>query len=207
MSDSRYRIERASEQNAHAVAEFIYKIFGYTYTDSALYDPDRILAYEQDGSYQIFVCMGPDDGAHGVLLFAFSFPSPRMVEIGELLLDPDVSAATSGQILKQFIQVLRPHLMSLAERNGLRTVVSFEVTEHRLTQRLSLEMGFMNSGVYLGYIPGWQRQLRTAPQQRTESPANARTGASAAGRRTLVVSARPFRIKTRGQGARGRPTL
>lgn len=196
MPDAPYRIETISRDNSRAAADFIYKIFGYTYTDTGLYDPEQILRYEHDGCYHMLVCMGPANTVHGMLLLAYSFPSRHMIEIGELLMDPDLSAASGGQILKQFIQLLRNQLMSLADHSGLRTVVSLEVTEHRLTQRLSLEMGFMTCGVYLGYIPGWQRQLRTVPQQREETPANPQCGSGDAGRRTMVVSARPFRSKT-----------
>jgi hypothetical protein len=74
--------------------------------------------------------------------------------------------------------------------------MSLEVTEHQLTQRLSHHMGFFTAGVYLGYIPGWQRQLRTTPEQRLAGGKSLHTAGVEGGRRTMVVSARPFRSKT-----------
>jgi hypothetical protein len=195
MANNTYRIERASQQNSHALAELFYKIFGYTYINPEFYDRDKMLRHENEGTYQTFVCLGPDNVALGMIVLDFSFPSPRIIEIAEILIDPDVCAASSGQILKQLIQVLRPHLISLADNRGLRTVVSVEVTEHSLSQRLSQEMGFMTAGVYLGYCPGWQRQLRTPPGERIY-PCSGTKLTSPSGRRTMIVSARPFRSKT-----------
>jgi hypothetical protein len=188
-------IERASNENVGAIVDFVYKIFGYSYVDPGLYDPAQILRFEREGVHRIFVCTGPDKAVHGLLVLAFSFPTKRILEISELLIDPDIGPEAGGQIIKQFIETLRQEFMTLAAENGLRTVVSLEVTEHRMTQRLSLEMGFVTAGVYLGYGQGWKRQLRRQPLERTRTGSS--PGAdSGLGRRTMVVSARPFRSKT-----------
>jgi hypothetical protein len=116
-----------------------------------------------------------------------------VVELSELWLDPELSESASGNVLKQFLDALRQELAMLADQHGLRAAFAMEVTEHQLTQRLSHKMGFITAGVYLGYIPGWQRQLRTRPGQR--SPV-APIEHDRTLRRTMTVSARPFRTKT-----------
>lgn len=192
----RFRIESVSEQTAAAVADLFYKVFGYTYTYTDLYDPAEILARERDGSYTVFVCTGRDGSVPGVLQLTYSLPSPRILEIGEILVDPELDASESGQVLKLMVHRLSHELRHVADNKGVRTILSLEVTEHRLTQRLSLEMGFMTGGIFLGYTPGWQRQLRATPRERDRAPAGFRTGPAADGRRSMVISVRPFRSKT-----------
>src|ERR1700753_3179188 len=156
-----WRVVPISADNTRGLPGFIYRMFGYTYTAASISDHSQIL-----DRYSGFVCVSPSGSVHGVLLLSFGLPGRRIVEIGELLLDADLSAAASGNILKEFLGALRQELSMLADQQGLRAAYSLEVTEHQLTQRLSQKMGFVVAGVYLGYVPGWQRQLRTLPGQR-----------------------------------------
>jgi hypothetical protein len=183
-----WKVVPITPDNRSGVPEFMYRMFGYTYTDTSIYDPTRIL-----DNYSGFVCVSPSGSVHGLLLLSFGFPGRRIIEIGELLLDADLSESASGNILKQFLDALRQELFMLADQQGLRTAFSLEVTEHQLTQRLSQKMGFIIAGVYLGYVPGWQRRLRTRPGQRTPG---ASTEHNRNLRRTMTVSVRPFRTKT-----------
>jgi hypothetical protein len=183
-----WQVVPISPDNTPGIPDFIYRMFGYSYTDTRIYDHTQIL-----DSYHGFVCLSPSGSVHGVLLLAFSLPGRRVVELSELWLDPELSESASGNVLKQFLDALRQELAMLADQHGLRAAFAMEVTEHQLTQRLSHKMGFITAGVYLGYIPGWQRQLRTRPGQR--SPV-APIEHDRTLRRTMTVSARPFRTKT-----------
>jgi hypothetical protein len=207
MQGTGYRVEKISQQTAGAIPDFIYRIFGYSYTQSDFYDAEKVRARVAGGSLLGFLCLDSEGIARSLLTLEYSFPSRRVIEIAELLIDPDLSESASGKIMQQLLALLKQEIMSLAEQ-GLRTAVSLEVTEHQLTQRLSRYMGFFNAGVYLGYIPGWQRKLRATPQDRTDAPAEQRRAFTPAGdnpsrrtpenrgRQTLVVSARPIRTRT-----------
>jgi hypothetical protein len=183
-----WQVVPISAENATAIPEFLYRIFGYSLTDTRLYDSAQVLQH-----YHGFVCLASSGSVHGLLLLAFSFPTRRILEIAELLIDPDTGESAAGHVLKGFIAALRGELTALRDQHGLRCAVTLEVTEHQLTQRLSQQMGMVTAGVYLGYVPGWQRQLRTRPQERT---AARQPSAGASGRRTMVVSARPIRTQT-----------
>lgn len=191
------RIEKLSAASADAIPDFVYRIFGYSYTHAWLYEPQQIRNFIEEDSQTGFVCVSADGSVKALLLLAYSFPSREMLEIAELLIDPDIGQLGGGYVLKQFVEALQAELWSRADSRGLRTVMSLEVTEHQLTQRLSNHMGFFTAGVYLGYIPGWQRQLRTTPEQRlTGGGTGLHSAGDEGGRRTMVVSARPFRSKT-----------
>lgn len=190
------RVERLSAANAAAVPDFIYRIFGYSYTHSWLYERREIKNLVEEDSQTGFVCVTADGSVKALLLLAYSFPSRAILEIAEVLIDPDVGQLAGGYVLKQFIDALQAELWRRADNCGLRTVMSLEVTEHQLTQRLSHHMGFFTAGVFLGYTPGWQRQLRTTPEQRLAGGMSAHAAGEEGGRRTMVVSARPFRSKT-----------
>jgi hypothetical protein len=190
------QIEKLSAANAEAIPDFVYRIFGYSYTHAWLYEPQQIRNFIEEDSQAGFVCVGGNGSVKALLLLTYSFPSREMLEIAELLVDPDVGQLGGGYVLKQFIDALQAELWHRADNCGLRTVMSLEVTEHQLTQRLSHHMGFFTAGVYLGYIPGWQRQLRTTPEQRLAGGKSLHTAGVEGGRRTMVVSARPFRSKT-----------
>lgn len=190
------RIETLSAANAEGIPDFIYRIFGYSYTHSWLYNPRQIRNFVEDDSQTGFVCVAADGSVKALLLMAYSFPSRQILEIAELLIDSDLGQLGGGYVLRQFIETLQAELWRRADNCGLRTVMSLEVTEHQLTQRLSQHMGFFTAGVFLGYTPGWQRQLRTTPEQRLTEGTGLHAAGQEGGRRTMVVSARPFRSKT-----------
>lgn len=190
------RIEKLSAANAEAIPDFVYRIFGYSYTHAWLYEPQQIKSFIEEDSQSGFVCVGADGSIKALLLLTYSFPSREILEIAELLIDPDLGQPGGGYVLKQFIEALQAELWHRADNCGLRTVISLEVTEHQLTQRLSHHMGFFTAGVFLGYTPGWQRQLRTTPEQRLTEGTGLHAAGEEGGRRTMVVSARPFRSKT-----------
>jgi|GEM_PF-4916917 len=178
-----------SENNVSSVPDLVRRIFGYSYSDPKLYDAGSIL-----GEYEGFLSMTPAGDARALLLLCRSLPSPHVLEVAELLADPELSEIVAGEIIKQFIELLRTHLWELADHHGLHTVFSIEVTEHRLTQRLSKYMGFIPAGVYLGYIPGFKRQLLAGTKERDSAGAPALE--TLAQRRTMVISIRPFRTRT-----------
>jgi hypothetical protein len=178
-----------SENNVGSVPELVRRIFGYSYSDYSLYDATSIL-----GEYYGFIYITPSGSARALMLLSHSLPSPHVLEVAELLVDPEMSEITAGEVIKQFIELLRTHLWDLADHHDLHTVFSIEVTEHRLTQRLSKYMGFIPAGVYLGYISGSRRQFMVGTKERDGASAPALE--TLAQRRTMVVSIRPFRTRT-----------
>lgn len=183
------QVAPVSAENAERIAEFVYNIFGYSYPDTRLYTPAR-LVQELSG----FVCLGPTGKVYGLVIFYFDFPSRRLVEIGGLMVDPLLGESAGGQVLKALMEALAPGIKTLTDEHGLRAALNMNVTEHQLAQRLSERMGFVTAGFYLGYIPRHNYRFRTTPHERTAS--RAPVGEASGGRKSLTISVRPIRSKT-----------
>src|SRR6185312_2170900 len=109
------RIEKLSAANAEAIPDFVYRIFGYSYTHAWLYEPQQIKSFIEEDSQSGFVCVGADGSIKALLLLTYSFPSREILEIAELLIDPDLGQPGGGYVLKQFIEALQAELWHRAD--------------------------------------------------------------------------------------------
>lgn len=194
------RIDGLTPVLAEGLPDFVYKTFGYSYEDQAVYDVPRILDKVTHGKEDVLVCSDADGVIRGTVSLDFCFPTRQIAEIKKLMIDPDVDPTVSGQALKLLLQALRNRVRAHSDERGLRTVISLEVTDHQLSQRLVRDMGFTTAGLYLGEAPACQNQLKSLPPQRTVLPGEnsrlPRSPESGSGRNTHVVSARPLRSRT-----------
>jgi hypothetical protein len=104
-----------------------------------------------------------------------------------LAVDPSLPPAVSGRVLLLLGEALRRKAYYLVHRQGLRGLVSTEVTVHLLTQRLVEQFGFATTGIYLGWTPYWAERLRSVPAERTHRPRSPTVQMSAL-RRSETVS-------------------
>lgn len=178
------------------VPGFFCRVFGYTYSDERVYDPVQLREDILAGKRELLIATGDDGAIRGLMDLTFTLPSRRIGEIGELLIDPEAGEAGGGRMLKMLIELFKKRMRALCEERDLRTMYSLEVTEHQLTQRLAKEVGFVTGGVYLGHVPGWQRQLKSPPTQRALRLQSGVAAGRKGGRRSMVVAVRPIRTRT-----------
>lgn len=190
-----YTVVEVTRETAALVPPLLYRGFGYTYADTSLYTPEGVAAAVEGGTTFF---LGVDGAGQGRALLALRFPYParRLGELGALLVDPAVSGPAAGQLLRLLLDALQARAWLLARGDGLRALVSTEVTVHTLTQRLVERFGFVPVGMLLGWTPAWAERLRCLPGERTRAPAPggvARAGTDGGRRRSETVSVRPFR--------------
>lgn len=173
--------------NAHLVADLIYCVFGYTYTDPWMYEAKEIADACAKGKHFFFAAVGHDGRAMAMLALRFPFGNGRVGELGTLISDPALRGAESGIAIRGLIAQLTRTSQALAE-NELRLLTSTEVVVHPLSQKLVLQMGFANVGLYLGWTPTW------AEREREHQQAGSRRREKDHRRRSEVVSAYPFSL-------------
>jgi hypothetical protein len=187
-------IEAFTPPLAARIPRFVYKIFGYSNPDVRLYSAEAVVQDVATGRRDLLVCTDSQGEIRGIIDITYSFPSPHIAEINELLIDPELPPDAGGSALKLLLEAFQVRIRFLADTRSLRSLVSLEVTEHQLTQRLAQQMGFTTAGVFLGQSPGWQRLLKSPPLQRHAAVENIAESPSL--RRNMVVSVRPFRTRT-----------
>ncbi len=137
------------------------RVFGETYTDASLYTAEGVeLAVANDSSLFFVVIDVEERSAAGLLAMRFSFPCPRLAELGMLIVDPALGPGASGKVLQMLGEALATKARELARAGRLLGLTSTEVTVHTKTQRLVEQFGFVTTGMYLGWIPAWAERLQ-----------------------------------------------
>ena len=183
-------------ETAHLVPPLLYRGFGYSYTDHTLYTAEGVTAALNQGHTRFFavpgVCAETGGRALAMLAMRFCYPSHEVAELGLLLVDPAVSAMVSGPLIRRLTDCVINVVRDLAEHEGLRALISTEVTIHSLTQRLVGSFDFVTTGIYLGWTPAWGEHLRLLPSDRMVGGQGTRVQRLMTRRRTETVSVRPF---------------
>jgi hypothetical protein len=183
-----FRVTEVDASTAHLVPPLLYRVFGYSYTDISLYETDGVLRSISGGN-NIFLIAHAGDSAGALLAMRFSFPSSSIAELGMLVVDPVVPSQTGGRLLQLLVQTLTTRVFEFAHTRGLRGLISTEVTVHTMTQRLVSQIGFVCTGMYIGWAPAWAERLRVIPGDRLPSEATCKRFCH---RRTETVSALAF---------------
>lgn len=184
-----HRVIEIDHANVQLIPQLLYRVFGYTYTAVSLYSEAGVRAALDEGSH-FFVAVDDAGRPAGLLALRFTQPSRALAEVGVLAVDPVLSSAARGRVLRLLGQALSARSYELIE-DGLRGLMSTEVTVHTLAQRLVMHFGFVTTGIYLGLAPAWAERLRNPPDERSRSRANG-SASRLRNRRTETVSALPF---------------
>jgi hypothetical protein len=186
------KVTQIAQAEAHLIPPLLYRVFGYTYTDESLYLLEGVIAAISGERNLFFAVIDVDaDEARGLVAMRFCYPSSAVAELGMLLVDPVMSPAASGKVLRKLGDIVDRKSRSLAHERGLLGLISTEVTVHTLTQRLVEQFGFITTGIYLGWTPAWAERLRIEPSGRIQLPP-IRNFSGVNLRRTETVSTLPF---------------
>jgi hypothetical protein len=188
-----YTVREVTRETAALVPPLLYRGFGYTYSDTLLYTADGVAAAVEGGRTTLFLATDGEGEGRALLALRFPFPSRSLGELGALLVDPTLPGPAGGHVLRLLADALQARSRVLAREEGLRALVSTEVTVHRLTQRLVEQFGFVQVGILLGWVPAWAERLRCPPEERGREPSHAAQPAGPRGhRRSETVSVRAF---------------
>ncbi len=169
LSSQAFEIREVDQQTAGVVPELLYKVFGYTYGDPWLYSTEEVKRALDEGRAHFVAGFDSAGVARGLIGLRRQFPSPDLATLGQLVMDPVVSQADSGQFLRLLMEAAHDKAWDLALTTNLKALVIQEVTEHQLTQRLGKILRFKTTGILLGVTPAWVERLRSRPVDRVAS--------------------------------------
>lgn len=170
----------------------LYKHFGYSYSADWMYSSERLVQALAGGG--IDAVIAADRGAVvGYLDLRFSFGSRQVVEVGIVLVDPELDEVDRGRVagllFRESVQRIMGHV-----RESLRLVVSTETTDHTGTQRWLYRAGMVPTGLLFATVPAGQHVLRPYrfdPGQRRQGAPDRRRQRH---RRAEVLSVFPVKV-------------
>lgn len=152
---SPYLIRRLRAEDAPGVGRLVRRVWGDDYVDQRLYDPEALLRANEAGLLISVVGLYPDGHlvAHDALRRT---DQSTWAETCAAMVDP--AHRGQGLMTKTRHQVVRT-----ARELGLDGVFGHPVTEHVLSQKVYLELGFTCLGLLLGEHPArLNRRVPTA---------------------------------------------
>ncbi|NDD31037.1 MAG: GNAT family N-acetyltransferase [Proteobacteria bacterium] len=139
------RLMRAEE--AVEVSRAVYRAYGYSYVYENIYFPDRIRALNASGEMTSALALSDADGTLAGHVALFSSPASRsLVEIGMAVVKPEFRGYGLSNRLFAF-------LLDEARSRGFDGVFAHCVTNHELTQRVCLKLGFVDCALQVGFAP------------------------------------------------------
>ena len=137
-------IRAFQDQDAQAVSRCIWRTYGYSYSvQDAVYLPDRLQAFNQDGRMRSLVALNEAGEVIGHLAYERSHPSDTLVTAGVAAVEP---AYRSQGIATRMV----PQLLDLARAEGVQSMHCYAVTSHPYSQRLIHSLDFQCCCIVLG---------------------------------------------------------
>lgn len=170
----------------------LYKHFGYSYSADWMYGPERYLQAVAAGTMDAFVAA---DGAAvvGYLDLRFSFGCRQVVEVGIVLVDPELDELDRGRVASLLLKASVQQVTAYVQDAGLRLVISTDTTDHTGTQRWLYRAGMVPTGLLFATVPAdthLLRPYRFDPVQRRHGAPDRRRQRH---RRAEVLSVYPVR--------------
>ncbi|MGH7267284.1 MAG: hypothetical protein ACREMB_20885 [Candidatus Rokuibacteriota bacterium] len=148
-----------SRELAVELQGLLYEHFGYSYSAAWMYSPEGVLQAMAGGGIDA-VC-GADGGRLvGYLDLRFSFGSREVVEVGIVLVDPELDEMDRGRVAALLLKESVQRIMGHVREGGLRLVISTETTDHTSTQRWLYRVGMVPTGLLFATVPAGQHLLR-----------------------------------------------
>jgi anti-sigma regulatory factor (Ser/Thr protein kinase) len=151
--EQHYTIRRLQPQEAIQVAQLIYRGYGYTYPNPAVYSAERMVHLNETG--ELISVVAVDES--GTLVGHYALERPDLgpvAESGQAVVAP----AHRG---RKLMEQMRAFLEQEGRRLGLRGIYGQPVTLHTFSQRVQEVFGGRDCGVSLGLIPAVQLKAIT----------------------------------------------
>lgn len=128
-----YVIRRLHEDDALAVAQCVYRSYGYTYGNEDLYYPERIVHLNETG--QLVSAVAVD--ATGAVVGHLALERPDLGPVAE----SGQAVVTPAHRGRHLLERLRAFAEDEARRIGLDGIVGYPVTTHVFSQRMEESIG------------------------------------------------------------------
>lgn len=170
-ADEPVTIRFAEPSDAEGIALCVYECYGYSYEVDWLYEPDAIAARLEAHTLRSAVGASSDGEIVGHLGLSFDSVRDRVGEAGMAVVDP----RWRGHHL---FTSLKRHMARWAADVGLAGMFSEATAAHPYSQRANLDLGAVETGLLVGYIPtgvGYVG-IETAPHRQSVALFYLRTG-------------------------------
>ncbi|MCW4352209.1 GNAT family N-acetyltransferase [Hoyosella sp. YIM 151337] len=164
-------IRRMTPDDAEGLVQCIYRCYGYTYKDPALYEPRHIAHLLKHGHMHSVVAVSQERGVVGHAAYFVQREGDPVPEAGKLVVDPRYR----GRHLAERMATLR---RQIASDEGLPGTWAQAVTNHTGSQREVIQLGGLEVGLLLGASPA------TVAMAELDNPND--------GRRTLLAMYTPL---------------
>ena len=189
-----FSIEPLDAQSASKIPRLFYEHYGYSYSIDWLYSGERILEAANAGRIDPIVVMR-DGVVSGYMDFRFSFRSRAVVEVGVIIVDPQLDEVGRGRVASILLNEGIERVTNHVHRGKLRLVISTETTDHAVTQRWIYRIGMVPTGLLFATVPADAhvvKPFRFGPGPRDHaSPSRRRQGH----RRAEVLSVHPIQYQ------------
>lgn len=128
------------------LVQCLYQVFGYSYSADSIYFPEVLAERKREGIYTGFVAVNTSGKVVAHVGMLKDAPSDIICECGQAFVSP-----LYGK--RGLFNHLKKKLLEKAETDGLKGVISSAVTGHPFTQKANLNLGCVETGFELGYIP------------------------------------------------------
>jgi hypothetical protein len=144
---------------AARMPDLLYKHFGYSYSADWMYSPERYVRAVAAGAIDVFIA-ADGEAIVGYLDLRFSFGSRDVVEIGVVLVDPELDEIDRGRVAMLLLKASVQRVIGLVRDEGLRLVLSTDTTDHTGTQRWLYRAGMVPTGLLFAMVPEGKHVLR-----------------------------------------------
>ncbi|MGA2053327.1 MAG: ATP-binding protein, partial [Opitutales bacterium] len=133
-------------EDAPELARCVWRVFGYTYPNDDLYEPERLAERLRSGIWRCCVAVRASGEILGHISLVFSAPRDRVPESDNAIVAPH---ARGHHLMERMKSFLAEH----GKEAGLAGIFSEAVTAHTLSQKTNVKMGAVETGLLMGYLP------------------------------------------------------
>ncbi len=139
-------LKEIDDGDMEMLVQCLYNVFGYTYSADGIYYPNVILERKHQGIYKGFVAVNET----GVIVAHVGMLKDNVnsviCESGQAFVSPQYGK-------RGLFNKLKAMLLKQADIDGLYGTCSSAVTGHPFTQKANIELGCIETGLELSYIP------------------------------------------------------
>jgi anti-sigma regulatory factor (Ser/Thr protein kinase) len=145
-ADEELTLRLMTPEDAPELARCVWRVFGYSYPNDDLYEPERLAERLRTGIWQCCVAVRASGEILGHISLVFSAPGDRVPESDNAIVAPH---ARGHRLMERMKTFLAEH----GKTAGLAGIFSEAVTAHTLSQKTNVRMGAVETGLLMGYLP------------------------------------------------------
>ncbi len=156
-----FNVRRMEPEDAWGVARCFFTVYGENYPHDQYYIPERLIEENRIGNVHSVVARAENGDIIGhAALYRSSAHSPRVYEYGQAIVLPEYRATFAVWWLQDYI------LNVLVPGEDIDQVFGESVSNHVITQKLSLAGGFRETGIEIGLMPAEAYENPGFPNER-----------------------------------------